>query len=194
MAFMRSFSIWVFSFGSNYAFVRYVIRYWQTFLVKTNFAVLLKAHPFKLLGNFFAILGMSGYKNWSDLSFLPGILVSYVVFVICLVYIMSVKIWPCSLWVEIFVNLGIYFLVWPAFCHGNFGKFYLKPNLYYINIWNTITLLCKLWGKKMVKMGIFSLVPRVIPPVISQLTTVFLMHIIWFTNWSSQTFCKKWVE
>ena len=43
-------------------------------------------------------------------------------------------------------------------------------------------------------MGIFSLVPRVTPPVTSQLTTVFLIHFIWFTNWSSQTFCKKWVE
>ena len=42
-------------------------------------------------------------------------------------YYISVKKWACSLWVEIFVNLGIHFLVWPAFCHGNFGKFYLKP-------------------------------------------------------------------
>ena len=43
-------------------------------------------------------------------------------------------------------------------------------------------------------MGIFSLVQRVIPPVTSQLTTAFLVHFIWFTNWSSQAFCKKWVE
>ena len=63
------------------------------------------------------------------------------------IYYLSVKIWPCSLWVEIFVNLAIYFLVWPAFCHGNFGKFYLKPYPCYINFWNTKTLLCKLWGK-----------------------------------------------
>ena len=109
-------------------------------------------------------------------------------------YYLSVKIWPCSLWVEIFVNLGIYFLVWPAFCHGNFGKFYLKPYPCYINFWNTKTLLCKLWVKQRVKMNIFSLVARVVPPVTSQLTTVFLIHFIWFTNWSSQTFCKKWVE
>ena len=102
------------------------------------------------------------------------------------------KIWPCSLWVEIFVNL-VYFLVWPVFCHANFGKFYLKPNLYYINFWNTKILLCKIWGKKRVKMSIFSLVPEVIPPVTSQLTIVSLMHIVWFTNWSGQTFCKKWV-
>ena len=39
---------------------------------------------------------------------------------------LSVKIWPSSLWVEIFVKLGIYVLVWPAFCHGNFGKFDLR--------------------------------------------------------------------
>ena len=46
----------------------------------------------------------------------------------------------------------------------------------------------------MVKMGIFSLVSRVIPPVTSQLTTAFLMNFVWFTNWSVQTFCKKWVD
>ena len=34
----------------------------------------------------------------------------------------------------------------------------------------------------MVKTGIFSLVPRVIPPVTSQLTTVFLMHFVWFAK------------
>ena len=56
-----------------------VVRYWKTFLVKTNFEILQKAHPCKLLGNFFAI-SISGYKNRSDLSFPPGILVSYVAF------------------------------------------------------------------------------------------------------------------
>ena len=96
--------------------------------------------------------------------------------------------------VEIFVNLDIYFLVWSAFCHGNFAKFYLKPYPDYINFWNTKTLLCKLWGKLMVKRGIFSLVPRVIPPVTSQMITVFLIHYVSFTNWSGQTVCKKWVE
>ena len=106
------------------------------------------------------------------------------------------KIWPCSLWVEILVNLGIYFLVWPAFCHGNIGKFYLKPYPYYINFWKTKTLLCKLWGEQRVTMGIFSLAPRVIPPVMSQLTTAFLMHFARFTNWNGQTFCKKmsWIN
>ena len=89
------------------------------------------------------------------------------------------KLWPCSLWVEIFVNLGIYFLVWPGLCQGNFGKFYLKPYLYYINFWSTKTLLCKLWGKWRGKMGIFSLVPRVIPPVTSHLSIAFLMHIMY---------------
>ena len=44
------------------------------------------------------------------------------------------------------------------------------------------------------KMGIFSLVPRVVPPVTSQLTNAFSLHFVWFTNWSGQTFCKKWVE
>ena len=78
---MRSFSIWGFTFGSDYTFVtKIVVRYWQTFLVKTNFPLLLKAHPFKLLRNFFAILDMPGCKNWSDLSFPPDLLVSYVVF------------------------------------------------------------------------------------------------------------------
>ena len=43
--------------------------------------VVWKAHPFKLLGNFFAILGISGYKKQSDLTFPPDILVSYVAFV-----------------------------------------------------------------------------------------------------------------
>ena len=55
-----------------------VVSYWKTFLVKTNLS--LKAYPCKLLGIFFAILGISGYKNRSDLSFPPGILVSYVAF------------------------------------------------------------------------------------------------------------------
>ena len=45
-------------------------------------------------------------------------------------------------------------------------------------------------------MGIFSLVPRVISPVTSQLTTVFLMHFVWFTNWKGETFWQKmgWVN
>ena len=42
-------------------------------------------------------------------------------------------------------------------------------------------------------MGIFNLVLGVILPVTSQLTC-FLVHFVWFTNWSGQTFCKKWVE
>ena len=98
------------------------------------------------------------------------------------------KIWPCSLWVEIFINLGIHFLVCPAFSHGNFVNFCLKPRANYINFWNTKTLLCKFWGNYF--QSIFSLVPRVIPPVTSQLTTVFFMHFVWFTNWRGQTFCK----
>ena len=81
-----------------------------------------------------------GIKIGLALVFPPDILVSYVVFEI------PMKIWPCSLWIEIFVNLGIYFLFWPAFCHGNVGKFYLKPYPCYINFWYTKTLLCKLWG------------------------------------------------
>ena len=74
---MRSFSIWGFTFVSDHTSVtKTVVRYWKTLLVKTNFPVLLKAHPFTLLGNFFAILGMPGYKNCSDLSYPPDILVS----------------------------------------------------------------------------------------------------------------------
>ena len=135
------------------------------------------------------------FKNRSDLSFSPG----YFSKLCCIwdlldIYYLSVKIWPYRLRVEIFVNLGIYFLVWPAFCHGNFGKFYLKLYPNYINFWSTKALLCKLWGKKRVKIGIFSLVIRVILPVTLQLTTVFLIHFFWFTNWSGQTVCKKWVE
>ena len=42
--------------------------------------ILEKAHPCKLLGTFFAILGFSGHKNWSDLSFPRDILINYVVF------------------------------------------------------------------------------------------------------------------
>ena len=57
-----------------------MVSYWKTFLVKTNFAILSKAPPRKLLGNIFSILSILGYKNWSDLSFLPDFLVSYVVF------------------------------------------------------------------------------------------------------------------
>ena len=101
----------------------------------------------QLLGNFFAILGISGYKisltlvspgHFGTLSCIGDLLG---------IYYLSVKIWPCSLWVEVFVNLAIYFLVWPAFCHGNIGKFCLKPYPNYINFWNTKTVLCKLSGK-----------------------------------------------
>ena len=60
-----------------------VVRYWKTFLLKTNFEILWKAYPCKLLGNFCAILSISGYKNRCDLSFTQDILVTYVVFEIC---------------------------------------------------------------------------------------------------------------
>ena len=73
-----------FTFRLDQTFVmEIVVRYWKTFLVKTNFEILQKAYPCKLLGNLFAILTISGYKNRSDLSFSPNILVSYVVFEIC---------------------------------------------------------------------------------------------------------------
>ena len=73
-----------FTFRPDKTFVvEIVVRYWKTFLVKTNFAILQKPYPCKLLGNFFAILSISEYKNRSDLSFPPDILVSYVVFEIC---------------------------------------------------------------------------------------------------------------
>ena len=52
-----------------------------------------------------------------------------------------------GLWVDIFANLGIYFLVWPAFRHGNLGKFYLKQYPNYIDFWIIKTLLCNLWCK-----------------------------------------------
>ena len=69
------------NFRNDQTFVmEIVVRYWRTFLVKTNFEILKKAYPCKLLGNFFAILSISGYKNRSDLSFPPDILVSYVAF------------------------------------------------------------------------------------------------------------------
>ena len=111
-------------------------------------------------------------------------------------YYLSVKICPCSLWVEIFGNSGIYILVWLAFCHRNFFKFYFKMHPYYIKFWNTKTLLFKLRVKWRVKKGIFSLFPRVIPSLTSQLITIFFMHFVWFTNWSDQNFCKKmgWVK
>ena len=57
-----------------------VVRYGKTFLVKANFAILLKAYSCKLLGNFFAILRISGLKNLPGLSFPPDILTSYVAF------------------------------------------------------------------------------------------------------------------
>ena len=70
-----------FTFRPDQTFVmEIVVRYWKTFLVKTNFAILQKAYPCKLLGNVFAILSISGYKNRSDLSSPRDILVSYVVF------------------------------------------------------------------------------------------------------------------
>ena len=56
-----------------------MVSYWYTFLIKINFEILYKAHPCKLLGNVFAILSISGYKNRSDLSFLPDILVSFAI-------------------------------------------------------------------------------------------------------------------
>ena len=73
-----------FTFRSDQTFVMEIlVAHWKTLLVKTNFAILWKAYPCKLLGNFFAILTISGYKNRSDFSFSPDILVSYVVFEIC---------------------------------------------------------------------------------------------------------------
>ena len=70
-----------FTFRRDQAFVmKIVVRYWKTFLVKTNFAILQKAYPCKFLGNFFAILSILGYKSRSDLSFPADILVNYVVF------------------------------------------------------------------------------------------------------------------
>ena len=38
------------------------------------------------------------------------------------IYYLSVKIWYCSLWFEILVDLGIYFWVRPDFCDGNCGE------------------------------------------------------------------------
>ena len=38
------------------------------------------------------------------------------------IYYLSVKNWPCNLWIEIFDKLRIYCWVWPNFCWGNFGK------------------------------------------------------------------------
>ena len=38
------------------------------------------AHPFKLVGDFFPILGISRCKNQYELCFTPNILVSYVIF------------------------------------------------------------------------------------------------------------------
>ena len=43
-----------------------------------------------VVSNFFAVLGFSGHNDWSNLSFSPDILVSYVVFEIYQVYIISV--------------------------------------------------------------------------------------------------------
>ena len=95
----------------------------------------------QLLGNVLAILDISWRKSQPK-QFYPG----YFGKLCCIcdlqrIYYLSVKMWPCSLWVEIIVNLRIYFLVWSAFCHRNFGKFYLKQYLYYINFWNVETLL-----------------------------------------------------
>ena len=76
-----SWDLFQFTFGPDQNFEMEIVeRYWKTFLVKTNFAILLKAYPCKLLGNFLAILGISWYKNWSDLSLPLDILVSYVAF------------------------------------------------------------------------------------------------------------------
>ena len=74
--------------------------------------------------------------------------------------------------------------------HGNIGfiKFYLKPYPYYINFWNTETLFCKLWSKYRQKIGIFSLVPRVIPPVTSQLITVYKL------KWSNLLEKMGWIN
>ena len=54
---LSSFSILGFTFGSDQTSVTEImVSYWQIFLVKINFQILEKAHPCKLLGNFFAIL------------------------------------------------------------------------------------------------------------------------------------------
>ena len=79
-----------FTFRPDQTFViDIMVSYWKKFLVKTNFAILQKVYPCKLLGNFITILSIPGYKNLSDLIFPPDILVSYVVFEICLVFIIS---------------------------------------------------------------------------------------------------------
>ena len=69
--------------------MKIVVSYQSLFLVKTNFAIFMKTHPCKLLRKVFAVLSISGYKNRSDLSFPPDIAVSYVVFEIYYVYIIS---------------------------------------------------------------------------------------------------------
>ena len=99
---LRSFLIWGFTFGSDQTLVmEFMVSYWQTFLVKMNFEILQKAHPCILLGNFFAILSISGYNSQSDPRYLS-----------VKSYLMG---WdPCQ--------LGIYIWVWPDFCDRNCGR------------------------------------------------------------------------
>ena len=54
----------------------------------------------------FVIFGHLGCKEWYDLSFLPDILLSFVILCDLLAEsYLSVKNWPCILWLEILFNL-----------------------------------------------------------------------------------------
>ena len=101
---LRSLSIWWFIFRSDQTFVVEIVVGKLSWWKQTS--QFCRTHPCKLLGNFFAILSFSRHKNWSDLSFPPDILVSYFVFEIYYVYIIS--LWKFGL-----VAYGLRFLsIW----------------------------------------------------------------------------------